>query len=152
MPFTLTSPVLADGKPVPVRHTCDGENLSPPLAWTDPPGGTAAFALVMDDPDAPGGTFTHWLLCNLSPATSGLEEGYRPGQTGTSGANDFAKIGYGGPCPPRGHGPHRYRFRLLALGRKLDLPAGYARAAFDVAASGSVLGTAAIVATYERRR
>lgn len=151
MPFALTSSTLSAGQPVPVRHTCDGDDLSPSLAWTDPPAGTAAFVLVMDDPDAPGGTFTHWLLADIPATRSGLDEGLRPGACGTPGANDFSRPSYGGPCPPRQHGPHRYRIHLHALDRQLNLKRGYSRGQLDAAMAGHILGTAALVASYERR-
>jgi Raf kinase inhibitor-like YbhB/YbcL family protein len=152
MPFALTSSAVASGRPIPIRYTCDGDNLSPPLAWTDPPPGTSAFALIVDDPDAPSGTFTHWLLCDVPATTSALDEGLRSGRIGVAGVNDFSKPGYGGPCPPRGHGPHRYRFHLHALGRRLGLKPGYSRADLDAAIAGAVLGTATLEATYERKR
>jgi hypothetical protein len=150
--FTLTSTALTPGQPVPTRHTCDGDDLSPPLAWTDPPAGTMSFALLVDDPDAPSGTFTHWLLCGIDPSHRSLEEGHQPGGGQVSGRNDFSREGYGGPCPPRGHGSHRYRFHLYALSEELRLKSGYSASAFAAAISGLVLGEATLEATYERTR
>jgi hypothetical protein len=151
MAFTLTSTALAPDQPVPVRHTCDGDDLSPPLAWTDPPAGTVSLALLVDDPDAPSGTFTHWLLCGIGPARGSLEEGHRVGGGEVSGRNDFSRQGYGGPCPPRGHGPHRYRFQLYALSDKPTLTSGFSVSEFAAAIKGRVLGEATLVATYERK-
>jgi Raf kinase inhibitor-like YbhB/YbcL family protein len=137
---------------MPTRHTCDGENVSPPLTWASPPPNTKAFALVMDDPDAPGGQFTHWMLCDIPATRADLDEGGEPDGAGTPGLNDFSKLGYGGPCPPRGHGPHRYRFHLMALDRRLGLRPGFSRADFDAALTNATLGIATLVTTYERRR
>lgn len=148
MGFSLKSAALAEGQPVPMVHTCDGENLSPPLAWSEPPPGTKAFALVVDDPDAPGGLFTHWLVADIAAAVRALEVDEAAGVQGT---NDFRKTGWGGPCPPRGHGPHHYRFRLHALGRTLRLRRGFSRADLDSALRGAVLATATLTTRYERR-
>lgn len=150
MSFALNSSAFENNEKIPVRHTCDDENLSPPLSWTDAPEGTQAFALVMDDPDAPSGTFTHWLLVDIPASRTALDEGLKPGDVGTSGTNDFEKIGYGGPYPPRGHGPHRYRFSLHALRARTSLAEGASRAAVDRALKGATLGTATLVGRYER--
>ena len=150
MAFTLTSPAFAPGAAIPVRHTCDGEDLSPPLVWHGAPPGTKAFALVVDDPDAPSGTFTHWLLCDVPASRAGLPEGVATGQIGVAGTNGFSRLGYGGPCPPRGHGPHRYRFRLHALSAPLGLTAGCSRAEVDAALDGATLASAELVGRYER--
>lgn len=152
MAFRLSSPAFTTGSPVPVRVTCDGEDLAPALTWTHPPDGTAAFALVMDDPDAPSGTFTHWLLGDLPATATGLDEGFAPGLLGVSGTNDFGRIGYGGPCPPKGHGVHHYRFRLHALDTAIGLREGFARHDIDRAMQGRILGTATLTGTYERGR
>ena len=150
MAFTLTSPAFVNTDPIPVRHTCDGENLSPPLVWSDPPKRTQAFALVMDDPDAPSGTFTHWVLVDIQASRTMFDEGVIVGDSGTSGQNGFGNLGYGGPCPPRGHGPHHYRFSLHALRTHTNLPEGASRAAVDAALKGLILGTASLVGVYER--
>jgi Raf kinase inhibitor-like YbhB/YbcL family protein len=150
MAFVINSPALKAGQSIPVRYTCDGENLSPPLTWAHPPAHTKAFALVMEDPDAPGGTFTHWMLCDLRATRADLDEGGEADGDGTPGTNDFSKLGYGGPCPPRGHGRHRYRFRLLALSKPLGLRPGFSRAQLDKALAHVVLGTAILVTSYER--
>lgn len=115
MDFRVTSRAFADGADIPVRYTCDGDDLSPPLSWTEVPNGTRSLALVMDDPDAPRGTFTHWVLYDLPDDLRELGEGVVPG---TEGRNSFGRTGYGGPCPPPGDAPHRYRFTLYAL----DIP------------------------------
>lgn len=150
MAFTLTSPTVAHGRSIPARYTCDGENLSPPLEWTDPPPGAVAFALVVDDPDAPSGTFTHWLLADIPADELQLAEGLLSGGIGTSGTNDFSRMGYSGPCPPRGHGPHHYRFHLHALNRLLQLGHGFARHEMDAALRGAVVATATLTGVYER--
>jgi Raf kinase inhibitor-like YbhB/YbcL family protein len=155
MAFVLTSSALDPSRPIPVRYTCDGQNVSPPLAWSNPPAGTASFALIMDDPDAPSGTFTHWMLCDLQADQHALEEdvasvGAPAGAV--PGRNDFGALGYGGPCPPKGHGAHRYDFRLYALAGTLTLARGYSRDEFDAAIEGRVLAVAALGASYERRR
>ena len=152
MKFTLSSSAIAPGQPIPIRYTCDGKNVSPPLAWTHPPAATKAFALLMDDPDAPSGTFTHWMACDLPGTRTAIEEGAEPDRTGIPGINGFSKLGYGGPCPPRGHGPHRYRFHLLALDTPLRLKPGYSRAEFDAALRDVTLDAATLVTTYERKR
>ena len=146
--FVLTSPAFADGQPIPKRHTCEGDGLSPPLAWEGAPEGTRSLALVVDDPDAPVGTFTHWLVWGLEPGAGVLAEGER---CRGEGLNDFRKVGYGGPCPPRGRGPHRYVFRLHALETTLDLPRGGTKWELERALAGHVLAVAELVGTYERR-
>ena len=151
MAFSLISPAFHHNDRIPARNTCDAENLSPPLVWTDPPRGTQAFALVMDDPDAPSGTFTHWLLLDVPASRTSLPEGVEARGVGTSGTNDFGKVGYGGPYPPRGHGAHRYRFTLYALHTPTNLPEGASRADVDAALNGAPIGTAVLVGRYERR-
>lgn len=149
MAFRISSPAFADGADIPLRHTCDGDNISPRLTWTDVPGGTRSLALVVDDPDAPGGTFTHWVLYDIPAVTRELGQG---GATGTSGRNGFGRSGYGGPCPPHGDPPHRYRFTLHAL----DVPSLAVRNGTreEVLAKmeGHVLGTAQLVGRYKRQR
>jgi Raf kinase inhibitor-like YbhB/YbcL family protein len=151
MAFALRSEAFAPGATIPERHTCDGLNLSPPLAWSGAPEDVKAFALVVDDPDAPGGTFTHWLLCDLPATCAGLPEALRVGQLGVAGANGFGRRGYGGPCPPPGHGPHRYRFRLHALRERLGLKPGCSRGDVDRALLSRSLAVTELVGRYERR-
>ncbi len=148
MNFTLTSPAFADGADIPVRHTCDGEGLSPRLTWTGTPGATRSLALIMDDPDAPGGTFTHWVVYDLPPDVTELGEG---STIAGQGRNSFGHRGYGGPCPPDGDPPHRYRFTLYALdvpSLALQNPIGEELTA---AVETHVVGTARLVGRYQRQ-
>jgi Raf kinase inhibitor-like YbhB/YbcL family protein len=151
MAFHLASPAFAAGDTLPVQFTCDGANVSPPLRWSHPPPGTQAFALLMDDPEAPRGAFTHWIVADIPASMVELHEGQTPGQTSVSGVNDFSRAGYGGACPPRGHPPHRYRFRVFALDRALGIRSGVSRREFDAAIEGHVLAVAELTATYQRR-
>lgn len=145
--LALESSVFEHGQTIPRRHTCEGDDLSPPLAWTDPPEGTRSLALVCDDPDAPRGTFTHWLAWGLRPGAGELGEG----EAGpVEGCNDFGAVGYRGPCPPRGHGTHRYFFRLYALDAELDLASSSSKGEVERALEGHVLAVAELVGTYER--
>lgn len=108
----VTSTAIQDGGPIPARYTCDGDGQSPPLSWGEPPAGTKSFALVVDDPDAPSGTFRHWGVYDIPASARSLGAGQ---SIGGQAVNGFGKSGYGGPCPPKGHGPHHYRFKLYAL-------------------------------------
>jgi Raf kinase inhibitor-like YbhB/YbcL family protein len=143
----LTSSAFERGAAIPQRYTCEGDDLSPPLAWSGLPEGTRSLALILDDPDAPRGTFTHWLGWGIDPATGGLPEGQ---SAPVEGRNDFGRTGYGGPCPPPGHGPHRYVFRLYALDDELSLEAGADKPALEEAITGRSLGVAELTGTYER--
>jgi Raf kinase inhibitor-like YbhB/YbcL family protein len=152
MAFRITSPAFADGGGIPARHTCDGENRSPLLTWSDAPEAARSFVLVMDDPDAPNGTFTHWVLYDIPGETTELGENVPEGTVGVSGGNSFGKTGYGGPCPPAGDGPHRYRFTLHALDiPSLGLPRNAPRDEVEARIDAHVFGTAQLVGTYERR-
>ena len=111
----LVSSAFADGAAIPRRFTCDGENLSPPLQWSDAPASTRSFVLLCDDPDAPAGTWHHWAAYDISPTLTELADNAAQNAKMKQAVNDFQKMGYGGPCPPHGHGPHHYHFRLLAL-------------------------------------
>lgn len=146
-PFTLRSDAFENGQPIPARHTCEGEDVSPSLSWSEPPEGTRSFALVVDDPDAPRGTFTHWLAWGIGADAGGLGEGEAPPR---EGRNDFGESGYRGPCPPPGHGPHRYSFRLAALDSELELAAGAGKSEFERALDGHALAVAELVGAYER--
>lgn len=155
MHFTMTSDAFEDGGPIPVEHTCDGRNVSPPLAWSGAPDSTGAYALVVDDPDAPRGTFVHWVIYDLPGETSSLP-GAVPGDErveglggAVQGKNGFGDLGWGGPCPPPGS-PHHYRFRLYALDAPLGLEAGADRDAVEDAMEGHVLGTASLSGTFGR--
>jgi Raf kinase inhibitor-like YbhB/YbcL family protein len=145
--FELSSDAFADGGDIPGRHTCDGENLSPPLSWSDPPQGTRSLALIVDDPDAPVGTFTHWLAWGIDPAAGGLAEGR---SAPAEGQNGFRRQGYAGPCPPPGHGRHRYFFRLHALSAGPELRPGSTREEVERAIDGIVLAVAELVGGYAR--
>jgi Raf kinase inhibitor-like YbhB/YbcL family protein len=157
MALVLTSPAFREGAAIPARHTCDGEDVSPPLAWNGVPPGTAALALIADDPDAPAGTWVHWVLYNLPGDRAELPEGVaqtgRPPQLAGAlqGTNDFRRVGYGGPCPPPGR-PHRYFFTLYALDASLPLRAGATRRELERAMAGHVIGEARLMGTYARRR
>jgi hypothetical protein len=154
MAFSLTSSAFRPNGAIPWRHTCDGENLSPPFAWSGAPEEAKSLALVCTDPDAPTGVFHHWAIYDLAPDTAGLPEdcsaGEMPGAV-REAINDFDKAGYGGPCPPRGHGVHHYHFRLLALGAPaLPLsPKATCREVIE-AAREHVLASAELVGVYER--
>jgi Raf kinase inhibitor-like YbhB/YbcL family protein len=145
--FGLRSEAFAHGDEIPRRHTCDGEDVSPALAWSDPPAGTRALALVVDDPDAPRGTFTHWVAWDIDALARGLVEGEAaPGE----GRNDFGTRGWSGPCPPPGHGAHRYVFRLHALDAEIEVGFEAGRRELERALAGHVLATAELIGTYER--
>jgi Raf kinase inhibitor-like YbhB/YbcL family protein len=142
----LTSAAFGEGEQIPVRHTCDGDDVSPPLAWTAPPDGTVSMALCLDDPDAGRYPFTHWLAWGLLAAAGSLREG-EPAPA--EGRNDFGAPGYRGPCPPPGK-PHRYLFRLYVLDAELVLGPADRRLSFDAALDGHVLETAELTGTYGR--
>jgi Raf kinase inhibitor-like YbhB/YbcL family protein len=147
--FALSSTAFADGEAIPMKYTCDGENASPPLHWDGLPQ-AQSFVLIVDDPDAPGGSFTHWVLYDIPGAQRDLPEGSPT--VGTPAMNDFAKVGYGGPCPPRGNGPHRYIFTLAALDiPTLGLTPGASRKQVERAMQGHVIGQARLMGRYERR-
>jgi len=151
MAFTLKVKGFDDGATIPKQYTCDGKDLSPALEWSDEPSGTHSFALILDDPDAPSGTWNHWLLWDIPAHMHSLPEGFAPGQAGTSGKNDFGRYGYGGPCPPKGHGAHRYRFTLHALDRSgIGLPPGGNRQELDRALKGHVLAQTQYLGRYRR--
>jgi Raf kinase inhibitor-like YbhB/YbcL family protein len=145
--FTLSSGSFDSGQPIPARHTCEGEDSSPPLEWDGVPTGTRSLALVVDDPDAPGGTFTHWIAWAIDPGTRSLAGGE---SAPAEGRNDFGSVGYRGPCPPRGHGPHRYVFRLFALDTSLDLAPESTRQQLDEAIGTHALVVAELTGAFER--
>jgi hypothetical protein len=145
--WSFTSSAFAGGGTIPRRHSCDGEDRSPPLSWTTPPAGSRSLALILDDRDAPGGRFVHWLAWGIGPDAGGLAEGEA---APLEGRNDFGTVGYRGPCPPRGRGPHRYRFRLHALGEELRLAPGAGVGELERALTANLLAVAELVATYER--
>jgi Raf kinase inhibitor-like YbhB/YbcL family protein len=145
--WSLTSSAFAVGGTIPGRHTCDDEDRSPPLSWTAPPTGSRSLALILDDPDAPGGRFIHWLAWGIPPDTDGLAEGEA---APLEGRNDFGTVGYRGPCPPRGRGPHRYRFRLHALAEELRLTPGAGVGELERALTANLLAVAELVGIYQR--
>jgi Raf kinase inhibitor-like YbhB/YbcL family protein len=153
MSLQLTSTAFSAGKAIPKKFTCDGQDVSPTLAWTEPPAKAQSFALIMDDPDAPVGTWVHWVLYGLPADTKELPEGVAKQEQLPNGArqgrNDFRKIGYGGPCPPPGK-PHRYFFKLHALDTKLDLKAGATKSDVESAMRGHILAQAELIGTYGR--
>lgn len=155
MSVRLTSPAFNDGESIPARFTCDAENVSPPLEWKGVPKAAKSLALICDDPDAPVGTWVHWVFYDLSPKFLELPEGISPGEVTPQGAkqgiNDFRRSGYGGPCPPPG-APHRYFFKLYALDIEPGLPAGATKADLLRALEGHVLEEAQLVGLYQRRR
>ncbi|MGD2175928.1 MAG: YbhB/YbcL family Raf kinase inhibitor-like protein [Candidatus Brocadiaceae bacterium] len=144
----LTSPAFQDGASIPPKHTCDGQDVSPPLSIAEVPEGTKALALVMDDPDAPGGTFDHWLVWNIPPDVERVPEATEP--EGVQGRTDFGRMGYGGPCPPGG--THNYRFKLYALDEELDLAQGARKRDLQAAMEGHILAEALLQGSYSRRR
>ena len=148
MTFTLSSAVFAAGAKIPTKYTCDGEDISPPLAWNDQPQGTQSLALIMDDPDAPAGTWDHWLLVNLPANLRNLPEQAGAPAGSVDGKNSWGRTGYGGPCPPRG--THRYFFKLYALDTKLDLPTGTTKSQLLRAMEGHILAQAELIGTYSR--
>lgn len=149
----VVSGAVDEGGTVPKVYTCDGPNYSPPLKWSSPPRLTDSFAIICDDPDAPNGDFTHWIVYNIPPDLRRLPEQVPSAPTLLSGAqqgqNDFERIGYSGPCPPQG-GPHHYHFHVYALDRRLKLSANATRADIDTALQGHILATGELIATYGR--
>ncbi len=145
--LSLISEAFEEGERIPVQYTCDGHDEAPALSWGEPPAGTRSFALVVDDPDAPNGTFRHWGAYNIPASARSLD-----GVPFAEVVNDFGKPGYGGPCPPPGHGVHHYRFKLLALGVDgLSLPAEAQVADLETEAAKHVVGSAQLTGIYERR-
>lgn len=145
--FELSSPAFQPGEPIPGTHSCEGEDRSIPLRWSDVPEGTRSLALIVDDPDAPSGTFVHWLAWGIDPASGGLGEAEA---APLEGENDFGRRGFGGPCPPPGHGAHRYFHRLYALDTEIELEDGAERGQLEQALEGHILAVAELVGTYER--
>ena len=154
MAFALNSPAFRNGEKIPAKYTADGENLSPPLAWTDAPAGTRSFALIVEDPDAPKGMFRHWGLYNIPGGRSMLPEAVEHGvKTELLGhaVNDFSHRRYDGPAPPKGHGPHHYRFRLAAVDVERLPEQAHARVSdLWAEARRHMLAEAQLVGVYER--
>jgi len=151
--MNLSSTSFHDGSRIPAKYTCSGANISPQLAWSAPPAATVSLALIVTDPDAPRGTWVHWVLYNLPAGTRALPEGLPAlGQLpdgALQGRNDFGEIGYGGPCPPPGSF-HHYVFTLYALDAKLNLPAGEKRAQVEAAMQGHILATGRLIGLFQR--
>ncbi len=152
--MTMTSPAFAAGGSIATKYTCDGEGVSPPLQWDVPPSGAQSLALVVDDPDAPSGTFVHWVIYGLPPSQRSLPEGVstdaQPATGGLNGQNGAGKLGYTPPCPPSG--VHRYFFRLYALDVNLDATPGWTKDQLLQSMSGHVIGQAELMGTYGRRQ
>jgi Raf kinase inhibitor-like YbhB/YbcL family protein len=146
--ITVSSPTISEGRKIPVEFTCDGADVPPDLSWDEVPAETAEIVIVVDDPDAPGGTFTHWTVWGVDPA--GRLVGDDPPSDAAQGSNDFGGVGYQGPCPPEGDDPHRYRFRVVALDSHLDLPEGAGPDEVSEAMEGRVVGAGELTASYSR--
>lgn len=153
MTWTLTSPAFQDGTTIPSRYTCDGDDVSPPLAWTEAPAGTKSLALINDDPDAPAKTWVHWVVYNIPPSARALPEAVPANPQlpdGTrQGTTDFGRVGYGGPCPPSGR--HRYVFTLYALDTMLTLAPGVTKSQLEAAMQDHILAQAQLIGTYRRK-
>ncbi len=157
MSITIQSTAFADGKPVPRRHSGDGEDLSPPLSWSGVPANAHELALIVDDPDAPTPEpWVHWVIYKLPPNLNGLPEGVPPTAHPSTvpgviqGKNSWNTIGYRGPAPPKGHGVHHYRFTLYALDKALDLHDGLDKAGLQKAIKGHIVAEGRLVGTYQR--
>lgn len=152
MAMELTSTAFMEGASIPKKYTCDGKNVSPPLLWRGAPDGTLSFALIADDPDAPAGTWVHWVIYQIPPEKNGLQEeisARRKLENGMiQGENDFGRVGYGGPCPPGG--THRYFFKLYALDTGLDLQPGATKQELLNAMEGHILEETKLVGRYSR--
>ena len=150
--MALTSSAFAQGNHIPSSFTCDGADSSPPLAWSGAPSNTRSFALVCHDPDAPSGDWYHWAAFDIPARTSALAETIGPQKAPIREAiNDFGKRGYGGPCPPQGHGRHRYHFKLYALDvEHLGLSGSVRCREIERAAEAHALATAELIGTYSR--
>lgn len=154
MTISLSSSAFGTMETIPAEFTCDGKDISPPLAWSGLPSGTKSVVLICDDPDAPVGTWVHWVCYNMPPSSTGLPQNIPKTEKipsgGLQGITDFKRVGYGGPCPPSG--THRYFFKLYALDRLLDLAAGKSKKEVEQAMKGHILGEAQLIGTYARQR
>ena len=147
MSVHVFSDAYKEGENIPRLFTCDNQNISPPVTWSGIPENAKSLALIMDDPDAPAGTWVHWVLFNLKPDRNGLEKGNSGG--GTEGKNGFNRMGYGGPCPPRGS-THRYFIKLYALDKVLDLKEGVTKAQVEDQMHGHILAQGQLMGRYGR--
>lgn len=151
MAFIVKVEGFNEGATIPSRFTCDGGDVSPAIEWAGEPSKTRSFALIMNDPDAPGGTWNHWLVWDIVASVHSLPEGKGHASLGKSGTNDFGRLGYGGPCPPKRRGSHRYYFRLFALDTPtLGVPEGGKRSALEKALKGHTIAETAYMGRYER--
>ena len=154
MNLQITSTAFSEGQTIPAKYSCEGSDASPPLKWTNAPANTKSFALIADDPDAPAGTWVHWVLYDLPPNTTGLPEDVAKTQfiagNAKQGLNSWPRLGYGGPCPPPGK-PHRYFFKLYALDTMLDLKPGATKKEVEAAMKGHVLAEGQLMGTYQRK-
>jgi Raf kinase inhibitor-like YbhB/YbcL family protein len=153
MALSVSSSVFGEGDMIPARYTCQGEDVSPPVAWSGVPAGTRSLVLIMDDPDAPVGVFSHWVIFNIAVDSPGLPEAV-PAQAqlpggALQGRNDFGRVGYGGPCPPPGR-PHRYQFTVYALDSSLELEAGASKGQVLGAVRGHILAQGRLSGRYQR--
>lgn len=144
--LTITSPAFDEAGAIPVQYSCDGNDISPPLAWSDGPPGTQAYVLIVDDPDARG--FVHWLVANIPAGTTEIPEGGSGSQLGVQGKNNFGRSGWGGPCPPSG--THRYTFSIYALSEPIDVSATPSADDVRRAMEGKILGTGRLTGTFHR--
>lgn len=148
--ITITSSVFQEGQPIPPKHTCDGQDVSPPLKFAGLPSGTKSLVLICDDPDAPRGTWLHWTAWNIPPTLTSLHEGAQPNEGGyREGMTDNRKVGYGGPCPPQGK-PHRYFFKVYALNATLDLRNGSTLKELQAAMKDKVIAWGELMGTFKR--
>jgi len=152
MDITVTSTVFSEGGKIPSRYSCDGQDISPPISWTQGPAGTKSYAMISDDPDAPMGTWVHWVIYNIPASVTSLPENV-PGQPKLAGdtlqgTNDFKRHGYGGPCPPGG--THRYYFKVYALDTKLDAVPGLTKKKLLKAMEGHIIARGELIGTYSR--
>lgn len=152
MKIKIFSTAFGEGGMIPKKYTCDGENVSPPLEWSGIPEGTRSIAIISDDPDAPVGTWVHWVIFNIPPTVNGVPENVPPVgvlENGSrQGSNDFRKIGYGGPCPPKG--THRYYFKIYTLDKELGLDAGATKEDLLAEMEGHILGEGQLIGLYKR--
>lgn len=154
--LSLSSTAFKDGGPIPVQFTCDGANQSPPLSWADAPDNTVSYALIVEDPDAPGGTFIHWVLYDIPATTHALPQGVPTDPVlanpvaAKQGRTSFRQVGYGGPCPPKGK-PHHYHFILFAVDTKLGVEPGSTRDQVMNAMRGHEIARGELVGTYARK-
>jgi hypothetical protein len=151
--ITIDCPAFNNKEPIPAKYSCDGADVSPPLSWSNVPAGAKSIALIVDDPDAPRGTWVHWVVYDLLPSRDRVEENIPKTDTipggGKQGRTDFKRVGYNGPCPPSG--THRYFFKIFALDTILNLPAGKTKQDIEKAMKGHILAQGELVGTYTKR-